>query len=170
MRIGQLADHTGLNPKTVRYYEQIGLLPQPQRTPSGYRDYDHADVERLLFVRRAQLLGFPLDDIREILALREQERRPCARVVHLAERELADVDGRIRELTTVREELSALLERAAGTAAPDHATYCPLIAPPRENGCAPRHLHLFDNRVAVLSQSESSPSLNTGPPASSERT
>ncbi|PSO54940.1 MAG: heavy metal-responsive transcriptional regulator, partial [Actinobacteria bacterium QS_5_72_10] len=67
MRIGELGDVVGVNPKTIRYYEDIGLLPQPARTTGGDRTYDQDDVDRLAFIRRAQQLGLHLDEIREIL-------------------------------------------------------------------------------------------------------
>jgi len=113
MRIGQLADRFGLNPKTVRYYESIDLLPEPVRTPSGYRDYDEADAERLSFIRTAQRLGLSLDDIREILALHERDEPPCGHVVALLRHHTKELDQRIAEMQQLRDELTDMVARAA---------------------------------------------------------
>ncbi|MGH9130764.1 MAG: heavy metal-responsive transcriptional regulator [Acidimicrobiales bacterium] len=126
MRIGALADAVGVNPKTVRYYEDIGLLPKPERTASGYRDYTEVDQGRLAFVKTAQHLGLSLADIREILALRDRGEAPCAFVLDVLERQEVEVDRRIAELQVLRAELSALKTQAdqmpqAG------ASYCPVI-------------------------------------------
>jgi DNA-binding transcriptional MerR regulator len=112
MRIGELAGRLGLNPRTIRFYERIGLLPEPDRTPSGYRRYDHADVERLQFIRAAQRLGLTLDEIGEILALRDGGQQPCGYVREVLRREVAAIDHRIRELRALRTELAALDARA----------------------------------------------------------
>ncbi len=72
MRIGELARLADVNPKTVRYYESVGLLPPPKRAPNQYRLYDESDLNRLVFVRTAQRLGLGLNDVREILAFRER--------------------------------------------------------------------------------------------------
>src|SRR5437870_94459 len=77
LRIGQLAERLGLNTKTIRYYESIGLLPSPARRPSGYRVYGEDDADRLAFVRTAQRFGLRLDQIREVLAFRDRGERPC---------------------------------------------------------------------------------------------
>lgn len=130
MRIGQLAELAGTTPKIVRFYEHVGLLPEPQRASNGYRDYDDHDVDRLAFIRRAQHLGLSLADIGEVLAFRDHGESPCRRVVMLAEHHLADVDRRIRALIEIRGELRALLDRAQTSShgqRPD--TYCSLIAP-----------------------------------------
>lgn len=88
--------------------EGIGVLPEPARTPSGYRVYDDADLDRLVFIRTAQRLGITLDEIKEILALRDQGRQPCGYVRAVLHRERAHIDQRIAELQTVRSELAAL--------------------------------------------------------------
>ena len=77
MLIGELAKEMGVNPKTIRFYEEIGLMPAPDRTPSGYRQFSDDDLERLRFIRSAQRLNLRLPEIQEILALRERGRRPC---------------------------------------------------------------------------------------------
>lgn len=127
MRIGQLAKSIGINPRTIRYYEAIGLLPEPKRRPSGYRAYEASDVERLAFIRRAQHFGLRLDEIREILALRDRGERPCEYVLGTVRRELNDLDRRIAELGAVREQLSALVARAETLPAGDGGRYCELL-------------------------------------------
>lgn len=108
MRIGELADQLGLNPKTIRYYESIGLLPEPDRTPSRYRDYDERTAELLTFIKTAQRLGITLDEIGEILALREQGQPPCGYVRQVLRRQVDEIDERIAELRHLRKELVAL--------------------------------------------------------------
>lgn len=121
MRIGELAERVGVNPKTVRYYEGIGLLPDPARRPSGYREYTHDDVERLRFIRTAQRLGLSLSEISEILGFRERAERPCDYVLGVLDRQVADLDRRMAEMAQVRDELIALKEKADDL--------------PREQGC-----------------------------------
>lgn len=126
MRIGELAATVGVNPKTVRYYEAIGLLPEPARTPGGDRTYSRDDIDRLAFIRRAQQLELTLDEIGEILALRERHERPCDYVLTVAQRHLAELDERIAAMQRARDELSTLVDRAeALPAAGGH--YCHLI-------------------------------------------
>ncbi len=126
MRIGQLADRLRLNTKTIRYYESIDLLPEPERTASGYRLYSEADVERLAFIRTAQRLGLTLDDIREILALRDQGRAPCGYVTDLLQRHARELAQRIAEMQALRDELHQLVARAEEF--PDSAaSYCRVI-------------------------------------------
>lgn len=108
MRIGELADQLGLNTKTIRYYESIGLLPDPERTPSGYRDYDDGAGERLRFIRTAQRLGITLDEIREILAFRDRGDQPCGYVREVLRRQVDEIDERIAELRQLRRELVTL--------------------------------------------------------------
>jgi len=108
VRIGELADTVGVNPKTIRFYETIGLLPEPERLPSGYRDYTEADRDRLVFVRTAQRLGLPLADIAEIMAFKERGEVPCAYVRTVLARQVTDLDQRIDELVALRAELRRL--------------------------------------------------------------
>jgi DNA-binding transcriptional MerR regulator len=126
MRIGQLAGEVGVNPKTIRYYESIGLLPEPDRTDAGYRVYDEEDLDRLAFIRRAQQLGLSLDEIGEILGLREGGDRPCGYVLEVADARLDELDRRIAQMQRAREELRALLDRAHRLPA-DDSCYCELI-------------------------------------------
>jgi DNA-binding transcriptional MerR regulator len=114
MKIGELAEQVRVNTKTIRYYEGIGVLPEPARTPSGYRVYDEADLDRLVFIKTAQRLGMTLDEIKEILALRDRGEQPCGYVRDVLRRERARIDQRIGELEALRSELAALEELATG--------------------------------------------------------
>jgi MerR family transcriptional regulator, copper efflux regulator len=113
MRIGELAELAGISTKAIRYYEQIGILTPPARTPSGYRAYDEAALGRLGFVRAAQAVGLTLGEIRQIIAFRDNGQAPCAHVTDLLQRHAADLEARIRELQQLRGELEQLAERAA---------------------------------------------------------
>ncbi|MGH8982716.1 MAG: heavy metal-responsive transcriptional regulator [Acidimicrobiia bacterium] len=112
MRIGVLAEQTELSTKTIRYYEAIGVLPKPERTPSGYREYTSEAAERLRFVRSAQAVGLTLGEIREILAYRDRGDVPCAHVVELIRRRATYVDQQIAQLEAMRTELRRLQRRA----------------------------------------------------------
>lgn len=126
LRIGELAGHLGLNPKTVRYYEDIGLLPRPRRTAAGYRLYDAADRDRLQFIVKARAIGLSLDEIGQILALRGAGQPPCEHVLGLLDQKLAAVEQHLRALTEFRQELLALREEAAASV-PDGAPVCAII-------------------------------------------
>lgn len=112
LRIGQLAELAGVNPKTIRYYESIGLLPEPARSSSGYRLYSSGDTDRLRFIRRAKALGLSLEEIREILNVRSSGELPCGCVREVAGRRVAELDRRIAEMVRMRGDL-ALLAAAA---------------------------------------------------------
>ncbi len=112
LRIGELASLAGINPRTLRYYERIGLLPPTARTPAGYRLYSAKDTERLAFIRRAQTLGLSLTEIADILALRDGGTPPCRHVRSLAELRIAAIDRQMAELEALRADLVQLAERA----------------------------------------------------------
>ncbi len=133
MRIGELAERLGVNTKTIRYYESIDLLPEPERTGSGYRTYCEADVERLGFIRSAQRLGLALDEVREILALRERGEVPCSYVRQLISQEVADIDRHLEELRSLRQELVEL-ERRAQDSTSAKGSICGLIEHVRQKG------------------------------------
>jgi DNA-binding transcriptional MerR regulator len=116
MRIGELAEQVGVNPKTVRYYEQIGLIPPAPRTSGGYREYTDTDAARLTFIRTAQRLGLSLEEVAEILRLRERGEA-CGYVRHVISQQLRSIDKRIAELRALRTELREL--RAAADAIPE---------------------------------------------------
>ncbi len=112
MRIGELAGRVGLTTKTLRFYEQAGVLPGPTRTASGYRDYDQAALARLRFVRAAQAAGLTLAEIRTVIAVRDDQGPPCGHVTALLDRHAAALDERIAELEVTRAEVGRLLGRA----------------------------------------------------------
>lgn len=111
LKIGQLAKRLDLNPRTIRFYERVGVLPEPARTDSGYRLYGPEDEGRLRFVRTAQRVGLTLGEIKEVLAFRDRGDRPCRYVASVIDRRLAEINTRMRELRTLREELGALREQ-----------------------------------------------------------
>lgn len=94
-RIGQVADELDLNPKTIRYYEEIGLIPKAQRNEVGYRVYDESQIDRLAFILRARALDFSLDEIREILALRERGEAPCLYVSERIQQRVEEISNHI---------------------------------------------------------------------------
>jgi MerR family copper efflux transcriptional regulator len=118
MRIGAVAQQAGLSTKAIRYYESIGVLAQPDRTASGYRDYTPETCERLRFIRSAQAVGLSLGEIREILAYRDRGETPCSHVRELIRRRATQIDQEIAQLETMRTELRRL-ERRARTLRPE---------------------------------------------------
>ncbi len=111
-QIGLVARDLGINPKTIRYYEEINLIPQAQRTEMGYRIYAQADIDRIAFILRARELDFSLDDIGEILALREDGEAPCLYVTELVQKQLAIIDSKITALKQLRNELIDVQQQA----------------------------------------------------------
>ena len=114
MRIGSLAAEVGVKPTTIRYYESIGLVPEPVRSLSGYRDYSTEAVERLRFIRDAQSTGLALGEIQSVLELKDSGRRSCEHTANLLERHLHELDDQIARLQEARVELARLAERAKG--------------------------------------------------------
>ncbi len=113
MRIGELAHLTGVTTKTIRYYESIGLLPEPDRTASDYRDYRDDAVERLRFIKDAQHSGLTLTEIQSLVELKAAGEATCEHTRALVEAHLADIDAQIEQLRATRRQLAALAERAA---------------------------------------------------------
>lgn len=127
MRIGELARAGGVNPKTIRYYESIGLLREPDRTASGYRDYEPSDLVRLTFIRSAKRLGISLDEIREILAFQQRGEAPCCYVRGVLDAQLHTIDRKIDELRRLRSELSELSAEAGRLPDSTPGSSCRLI-------------------------------------------
>src|SRR6516164_3239559 len=96
--IGRLAGLAGVKPDTIRFYERSGLLPKPQRIANGYRFYDQAALSQVRFIKKAQSLGFSLDEIRRILSLRGQGRETCSCVIAMAEATLTETQTKLKEL------------------------------------------------------------------------
>lgn len=115
MRIGEFAAACGMTAKTIRFYEQEGLLPEPPRTSGGYRDYPSEAVSRLAFIRDARSAGLTLADIRSIMVLRDSGETPCGHVTDLIAQHLAEIEHRLAELRTTRTALRAFAKRAATT-------------------------------------------------------
>lgn len=123
MQRGELARRTACNVETVRYYEKIGLLPEPPRTTGGYRTYNTQHERRLRFVLRARELGFSLDEIRTLLRLVDERERPCADVRVVAATHLADVQAKIADLKRMEHVLKDMVTQCAEGTLPE----CPLI-------------------------------------------
>ena len=121
--IGRLAKQSGVNIETIRYYERIGILPEPTRSEGGYRLYRPDDAERLRFVRRARDLGLSLDDVRRLLSLADQESSSCRKVLDLAAHHLTDIRARIDDLKRMEQVLSRLVQACAKGELPK----CPLL-------------------------------------------
>lgn len=124
MRIGEIAAATGMTAKTLRFYEDRGLLPAPDRAPNGYRDYAQESVNRLEFIRRGRAAGLTLSQIGGILAARDVGQTPCNHVRDLLGKQLDDLDARIAELTALRATVAEIHDVAAtgdpATCDPDH--------------------------------------------------
>lgn len=116
-QVSDLAAEFNINPRTIRYYERVGLLKASNRTPSGYRLYGRADRDRLRFILKAKATGLTLDDIREVLSLREKGVSPCPQVLELLERKLDQLDEHLQALLEFREELVVLQRKASGRSA-----------------------------------------------------
>ena len=122
--IGTLAQQADVAVDTIRYYEREGLLPQPQRSASGYREYAEADVRRVRFIRRAKDLGFSLEEIRELLSLESDREHGVEAIKERANRRLDELDRRIAQLVEMRDELARLVAACPGAGAPES---CPIL-------------------------------------------
>ncbi len=112
MQIGELADVTGFPTKTIRYYEQIGLLAAPEREANGYRSYGTDAAQRLRFVQHARSAGLTLREIAQVLAIRSEGRAPCVHVRNLLHHHLEQIDARLAELRAAKRELQGLVRHA----------------------------------------------------------
>ncbi len=127
MRIGELAKTARVTPDTIRYYEREGLLPSPQRTESGYRDYGPGVMDDLLFIKKAQALGLKLSDVREVLEISSGGKPPCEHVRATVSARLVEVGERLRELRALRATLRETLERLDSAPAPKAGCRCAVI-------------------------------------------
>ncbi|HYY73570.1 MAG TPA: helix-turn-helix domain-containing protein [Solirubrobacterales bacterium] len=121
--IGRLAKRTGTNIETIRYYERVGLWPAPARSAGGYRLYGTEHLKRLSFIRRARALGFSIAEVRTLLRLADERKRPCAEVRVVAEAHLGDVRAKIADLKTMERVLKETVARCADGS----GFHCPLI-------------------------------------------
>jgi MerR family copper efflux transcriptional regulator len=122
MNIGDASDRSGLPTKTIRYYEDIGLL-RPDRASNGYRDYSMADVHRLRFLQRSRSLGFSVEECRELLSLYGDNTRESGDVKAIAQAKLADIERKLAELSGLRDVLRHLVDHCHGDERPD----CPIM-------------------------------------------
>lgn len=124
MNIGRAAELSGVSPKTIRYYESVGLLPATGRAANGYRDFTEQDVETLRFINRSRGLGFSVEQVNELLSLYRDRERECADVKQITLRRIGDIDRKIQELQGMRATLEILVEACQGDARPE----CPILA------------------------------------------
>ena len=122
MNIGNVAERSGLPPKTIRYYEDIGLI-MPQRSANGYRAFGESDLHKLTFIARARALGFTIDDCRTLLGLYADDNRESGQVKAVAKGHLDAIDEKIAQLQSMRATLSRLVTCCAGDDRPD----CPIL-------------------------------------------
>lgn len=128
MNIGEAARQSGLNTKTIRYYERIGLV-EPQRAANGYRDYRQVEVDQLQFLQRARAVGFSLAQCRELLELYRDPKRRSAEVKALVLERVATLEHQMHELQAMRQTLMEMAERCAGDTQPDCAIIDSLAKP-----------------------------------------
>jgi Hg(II)-responsive transcriptional regulator len=122
MQIGTLAERSSVGVETIRFYERQGLLPKPARTVSGYRSYPEDAVERVRFIRRAKELGFTLEEIGELLALKVSHGKSCESVRRRALDKVSDIDRKMRDLRKMRRALDTLVQRCSGHEGIDDCT------------------------------------------------
>ncbi len=120
---GSLAKQTGVNIETIRYYENIGLMPEPPRTAGGHRIYDESLLKRLSFVRRCRELGFSLDELRGLLELVDGGGYSCAEVLESVQAHLERINGKIRDLRKMQKTLRELSKQCTGEDVPG----CPIV-------------------------------------------
>ena len=154
MAIGILSKNTGTNVETIRYYERVRLLPAPARSAGGYRLYGTEHLKRLSFIRRARALGFSLEEVRTLLKLADERKRPCAEVRVVAEAHLDDVRAKIGDLKAMERVLKATVARCAkGT-----GSHCPVIdALYREPGTPGPALAVARSAIAPKRRSRGAP-------------
>ena len=123
MNIGEVAERSGIPSKTIRYYEEIGLV-RPMRSTNGYRAFRETDLHKLVFLGRARALGFSIEDCRMLLSLYEDETRESAQVKTIAEQHLSAIDDKLTQLRAMRDTLSELVRSCHGDGRPD----CPILS------------------------------------------
>ncbi|OBB28338.1 MerR family transcriptional regulator [Mycolicibacterium elephantis] len=134
LKIGELARAAGTSPSTIRYYEQIGLLPAPARL-GGQRRYRHEAIGQLAFIRHCREFGFPVEQVRTLVSLRLDTDRSCDEARELAEIHLASVRDKLAELHALERNIAELLEEADGTCAGASGADCPVLRGLAEPAC-----------------------------------
>jgi MerR family mercuric resistance operon transcriptional regulator len=124
MKIGEVAKLSGIGIETIRFYEREGLLLEPERRPSGYRQYDESTVERLEYIRRAKELGFTLAEIRELMELSFVSQTCCDHIRQRAETKITDIESKIRNLQQMKRSLGKIVQRCRNKNSTDD---CPLV-------------------------------------------
>ncbi len=140
MFIHELAQQTGVTPKTIRYYESIGLLPPPERAENNYRIYSQDTVDRLRFIAAVRTLDFSLADIATFLAAWDKQQLPCHHILDSVEQHIIEIDRRIADLVALRETLTGIQQQAK--------------ALPKDQACGPQcvcHLLQIDEDEASIS-------------------
>ena len=123
MNIGEAAKASGVTAKMIRHYESVGLFPEAQRTESGYRQYTAKEVSTLRFIRQSRDLGFSIEQIRELLGLWQDRRRPSRQVKALAQAHIQELDAKLQELQSMKASLEHLVHCCQGDDRPE----CPII-------------------------------------------
>lgn len=124
LKAGDLARTAQVNRETIRFYEKQGLLPKPERSPAGYRLYSKTDLDRLVFIKNAKLLGFSLNEIKELLALADGKITTCEEVREIAQAKLDHISTQISDLTKLTKVLSKLVDQCSRSTS---ITDCPII-------------------------------------------
>jgi len=124
MKIGEIAKRSGVGIETIRYYEREGLLREPERRPSGYRQYDESTIEQLEYIRQAKELGFTLAEVRELLELSFVAHAGCDHIRLRAEVKVADIEEKIRNLQQMKRSLGKIVDRCRAKNSTDD---CPLV-------------------------------------------
>ncbi len=124
LTIGQLAKRADVGVETVRFYERKALLAEPDRRPSGYRQYDEEVVDRLRFIKRAKELGFTLNEIKELLSLRIDPSTTCADVKNRAEEKIGDIEAKLRTLQRMKKALVKVTKACSGRGG---TSECPIL-------------------------------------------
>jgi DNA-binding transcriptional MerR regulator len=119
MQIGEVARKAGIATSAIRFYEDAGLLPEPERTDSGYRIYDPAVVDRLAFIRAGQGVGLSLSELGDVLRIRDRGDAPCSHVTDLIDTRIKEIEERMRDLRRMKKDLLALADTAADFDAAD---------------------------------------------------
>lgn len=141
MNIGQASKATGISAKMIRHYESVGLLPPASRTDAGYRQYGERDVHVLRFIRHARDLGFSIAEIGELVGLWQDRQRPSRAVKTLAERHIAELDAKARELLAMKRTLEHLVHCCHGDERPDCPILESLAAPEQDSAAASWQKH-----------------------------
>lgn len=136
MTVSEVARRSGAAPDTIRYYTRIGLLPEPPRSRAGYRLFDADVLDRLAFIKRAQRLGLSLDEIHQLLQVRDEGGCPCSSTERMLERRLAELDRQLATLGELRQDIIGLLGRMPATTTGDRTCTTQLLAAAPDHGHA----------------------------------